>query len=155
MAKKITKTATKKKPKGKSAAKAKSAPKPKAKANGAAPAKQSGAAISNIEWYRAKLEEMRDDLMQVVQKKRDEVVPEAEVGDEGDVAMQSLARDLVFELTGNERNILEEVEAALRRIDKGTYGICEANGEKIVIGRLKAMPYARYCVNCQARFERS
>jgi DnaK suppressor protein len=97
---------------------------------------------------------MRDDLMRTVKKKKEEAIPEAEVGDEGDVAMRSLARDLVFELTDNERRLLDEVEAALRRIEKNVFGICEANGERIAMARLKAMPYARYCINCQARFER-
>jgi DnaK suppressor protein len=91
--------------------------------------------------------------MATVRKKKEEAIPEAEVGDEGDVAMRSLARDLVFELTDNEHHLLDEVEAALRRIEKGTFGTCEANGERISVARLKAMPYARYCINCQARFE--
>ena len=96
---------------------------------------------------------MRDDLAAVVRKKKEEVMPEAEVGDEADVAVRSLERDLTFEQSGNELHILEEVEAALRRIEKGLYGICEANGEAIAEARLRAMPYARYCVNCQSRFE--
>ena len=124
------------------------------------PAKRARAAkavkpIANLDSYRAKLEHMREDLMAVVRKKKEEVWPDAEVGDEGDVAVRSVQRDLVFELTDNERHLLDEVEAALRRIEKGTYGICEANGEKIAVARLKAMPYARYCVNCQSRFERA
>jgi DnaK suppressor protein len=110
-------------------------------------------AVGNIDWFKEKLESMREDLLKTVQKKKEEVIPEAEVGDEGDVAMRSLARDLVFELTDNERHLLDEVEAALRRIEKGSFGICEANGEKILAARLKAMPYARYCIKCQARFE--
>ena len=69
------------------------------------------------------------------------------------MAVRSLQRDLVFEQTDNERHLLDEVEAALRRIEKGTYGVCEANGEKILAARLRVMPYARYCINCQSRFE--
>lgn len=112
-------------------------------------------AIANPEFYKAKLEELRDQLNAAIRKKKEEAVPEAEVGDEGDVAMRSLSRDLVFEVTDNEHRLLEEVEAALRRIEKGTYGLCEANGEKIAVARLKAIPYARYCINCQGRFERA
>jgi DnaK suppressor protein len=112
-------------------------------------------ALANVDFYRAKLEELRDQINLAVQKKKEEAIPEAEVGDEGDVAMRSLARDLTFEVSDNEHRLLEEVEAALRRIDKGTYGICEANGEKIAVARLKAIPYARYCINCQGRFERA
>ncbi len=111
-------------------------------------------AIANIDGYKLKLEELRDQLNVTIRKKKEEAIPEAEVGDEGDVAMRSLSRDLVFEVTDNEHRLLEEVESALRRIEKNTYGICEANGEKISIARLKAIPYARYCINCQGRFER-
>lgn len=110
--------------------------------------------IENVDSYREKLEEMRTKLMSTVKKKKEEAIPEAEVGDEGDVAMRSLARDLVFEQTDNEHRLLDDVEAALRRIEKNVYGICEGNGEKIALARLKAIPYARYCINCQARFER-
>lgn len=109
--------------------------------------------IGNLDYFQTKLESMREDLLKTVRKKKDEAIPEAEVGDEGDVAMQSLARDLVFELTDNEVHLLDEVEAALRRIEKGVFGYCEANGERIAQARLKAMPYARYCINCQSRFE--
>ena len=49
--------------------------------------------------------------------------------------------------------LLDDVEAALRRIEKHVYGICEGNGERIAIARLKAIPYARYCITCQSRFE--
>jgi len=110
--------------------------------------------VGNIEFFRKRLEEMRADLLLIVQKKKDEVLPDNEVGDEADVAVQSLTRDLIFEMSGNERHLLEEVEAALRRIEKGTYGLCEGTGKKIPNTRLKAMPYARYCIEYQARFER-
>ncbi len=119
------------------------------------PVKAEGPTGADLELYQGKLEELRDMLMTAVRKKKEEAIPEAEVGDEGDVAMRSLARDLVFEVTDNEHRLLEECEAALRRIEKGTYGVCEANGEKIAIARLKAIPYARYCINCQGRFERT
>ncbi|MCG3203371.1 MAG: RNA polymerase-binding transcription factor DksA [Elusimicrobia bacterium] len=110
--------------------------------------------IEDVEWYRVKLEEMRDNLLRTVKKKKEEAIPESEVGDEGDVAMRSLARDLIFEQTDNEHRLLDDVEAALRRIEKNVYGICEGNGERITVARLKAIPYARYCINCQSRFER-
>ena len=117
------------------------------------PKKAAATPIENVDFYREKLEALREDLLKTVQKKKEEAIPESEVGDEGDVAARSVQRDLVFEQTDNERHLLDEVEAALRRIEKGTYGICEANGERITALRLKAMPYARYCINCQSRFE--
>lgn len=44
---------------------------------------------------------------------------------------------------------LEEIESALKRIDKGTYGICEMCDEQIAIGRLRAKPFAKYCTPCR------
>jgi len=136
---------------------AKAAPKaaPKAAKPAARATEAEAPVIANLDQYRQKLEELRDTIERAIKKKKEEAIPEAEVGDEGDVAMRSLSRDLVFEVSDNEHRLLEEIEAALRRITKGTYGICEANGEKIAVSRLKAIPYARYCINCQARFERS
>lgn len=50
----------------------------------------------------------------------------------------------------NKKNIL----TALRKIDEGTYGICEQCEEEISIGRLKAIPHARFCINCQMELEK-
>ncbi|HEY8201872.1 MAG TPA: TraR/DksA C4-type zinc finger protein [Actinomycetota bacterium] len=49
---------------------------------------------------------------------------------------------------------LEDVERAFRRLDNGTYGICEACGKAIEQARLEAIPTARFCVSDQARAER-
>ncbi|MGC8873424.1 MAG: TraR/DksA family transcriptional regulator [Chloroflexia bacterium] len=57
-------------------------------------------------------------------------------------------------LLGNLRRTLEQVEAALRRLSAGTYGLCEVCGEPIDRARLEALPYAAQCVNCQRRLER-
>ncbi len=46
---------------------------------------------------------------------------------------------------------LEEIDAALARLDDGTYGHCEDCGEPLPEGRLEILPYARRCVQCQQR----
>ena len=51
--------------------------------------------------------------------------------------------------------LLGDVEAALKRIAKGTYGICEHCGEAIDKARLKALPTASLCLSCQAHLEES
>jgi RNA polymerase-binding transcription factor DksA len=48
---------------------------------------------------------------------------------------------------------LKDIDDALRRLDEGTYGICEECGKPIDEARLKAVPWARYCVADQARIE--
>ena len=57
------------------------------------------------------------------------------------------------ELYRNEQDILVQVEQALTRLDKGTYGICERCGSEIDFARLKAIPYASLCIRCQQRME--
>ncbi|MFG2089398.1 MULTISPECIES: TraR/DksA family transcriptional regulator [unclassified Spirillospora] len=46
---------------------------------------------------------------------------------------------------------LEEIDAALTRLDDGTYGLCEDCREPVPAGRLEILPYARRCVRCQQR----
>jgi DnaK suppressor protein len=50
---------------------------------------------------------------------------------------------------------LEEVGRALAKLDDGTYGLCEMCGVRIERARLEALPYARYCLDCQSREERT
>lgn len=52
---------------------------------------------------------------------------------------------------GGSRQKMAEVEAALRKMDSGTYGLCESCGSTIVKARLLAVPFARHCVVCQDR----
>ena len=76
-------------------------------------------------------------------------MPEAEVGDPIDDASRSIDKEILFELSGNAHNTIEQIEAALRKMDKGIYGICEYCRQPIPKKRIKALPFARYCINCQ------
>ena len=57
-------------------------------------------------------------------------------------------RELTLGLLGNEEQALEEIAAALGRIERGTFGQCEGCGKAIPKDRLHALPYARSCVGC-------
>lgn len=103
--------------------------------------------------YEKKLLAMREDLMNLVHNKQELDMTEQEVGDEADAASQSAERELLFELSDNERQTLDSIEAALRKIETGSYGQCEGCSKTIPAMRLKAIPHARYCIQCQARFE--
>jgi DnaK suppressor protein len=61
------------------------------------------------------------------------------------------ARDLA--LRSNLQEMLQQVREALQRFNNGTYGQCDSCGQPIDPARLKALPYARYCLNCQRRME--
>lgn len=63
-------------------------------------------------------------------------------------------RELALKLVGAEQDIVYEIDAALARINSGTYGICEESGELIERERLKVLPHARYCVKVQSEIEK-
>jgi DnaK suppressor protein len=71
-----------------------------------------------------------------------------------DLGTDSYELENTLGLVGSERNILAEIEEALTRIQNGTYGICAAGGEFIPRARLRAIPWARYCVRCASLNER-
>jgi len=60
----------------------------------------------------------------------------------------------ILGLMDSERKILLEINDALRRIEDGIYGICENSSEQIPRQRLKAIPWARYCVACATLLEK-
>jgi DnaK suppressor protein len=71
-----------------------------------------------------------------------------------DLGTDSCEIDNIIGLVDGERKILVEVNDALSRIEDGTYGICEGRGEPIPKQRLKAIPWARYCVACATLLEK-
>ena len=70
-----------------------------------------------------------------------------------DSARRAVA-DLLGRLEGRERHELDEIQAALGRLETGGFGVCEACGTAIPLSRLRAMPWARHCVGCQTKGER-
>ncbi len=62
--------------------------------------------------------------------------------------------DNTLGLMDSERRILGEIDDALARIEKRTYGTCEGAGERIPKKRLQAIPWARHCVKCAALAEK-
>jgi DnaK suppressor protein len=75
-------------------------------------------------------------------------------GDIYDQASSERDRELDLLLGDRERQKLRSIDEALDRIDEGEYGICEECEEEIPLGRLKVLPFARYCVRCKADIEK-
>ena len=98
---------------------------------------------------RKQLLDMRDDLMKTVRNQKISDTMQNDIGDSVDEASRSIERELLFELSDNERVTLDQIEAALRKIDKRTYGLCESCQKPIAKARLDALPFARYCITCQ------
>lgn len=64
----------------------------------------------------------------------------------GDMGTDNYEMENTLGLMDSERKLLVEIEHALERIENGTYGICQGSGEPISKERLKAIPWAKYCV---------
>ncbi len=75
------------------------------------------------------------------------------IKDLGDQATTAYTREFLFELGNGDRRLLKEVVIALRKLDEGGFGECERCGEAIAEKRLEALPFARYCIDCQRLIE--
>lgn len=60
----------------------------------------------------------------------------------------------MMSLASNQRQLLRDVNDALRRLDKGSYGVCELSGDPIPQARLEALPWARFTIAVQEQVER-
>jgi RNA polymerase-binding transcription factor len=74
--------------------------------------------------------------------------------DPADVGAKAFEREQELVLTQTARDLIDQTEHALERIDAGTYGVCESCGQAIGKARLMAFPKATLCVQCKQREER-
>ena len=74
---------------------------------------------------------------------------------QADAGSDAYDKDFALSLLSQEQDALYEIEEALKRIENGTYGICEMSGKEIPAARLEALPFARLTVECQAEYERT
>ena len=72
----------------------------------------------------------------------------------GDVATATFDREMASTLEDNSTHVLNEIDAALARIDDGTFGTCSSCGEAIGTERLEALPWATLCIEDKRKQER-
>ena len=70
-----------------------------------------------------------------------------------DIGTDNYEQEFALGLMDSERKLLREIDDAMRRIDEGTYGVCEGTGKPIPKARLEAQPWARYCVEYARKLE--
>jgi RNA polymerase-binding transcription factor DksA len=108
-------------------------------------------------WERhlAKLEGIREALLSECDLQESGVGESVEPGgsDDLDRASCETDHDLALGLLSHEENGLAEVEDAIQRIHDGTYGVCEATGERIPEARLRVVPWTRYTKAALERIE--
>jgi RNA polymerase-binding protein DksA len=68
-----------------------------------------------------------------------------------DTATVTVDREIDYTLEENSEHVLREIDAALKRIEEGTFGICRTCGKPIEPERLELLPYATQCIECKRR----
>ncbi|HTT65870.1 MAG TPA: TraR/DksA family transcriptional regulator [Bryobacteraceae bacterium] len=108
---------------------------------------------SKFETYRKILEKKAAEVQSSMsaQKAAQVLAREEHPHDEGDLSQQSHEEWIFLNRNTLEIKLLREVQEALRRIDRGAYGVCCECEEPISAKRLDAVPWARFCVACQER----
>lgn len=101
------------------------------------------------------LKSKREELLGQLREWRQDVRAERGTDDEVGQASWAQMEHLAFATLEQGQKTLAEVEAALNRMDRGTYGVCESCGESIPDARLRALPWARYCLKCAERRRRN
>jgi DnaK suppressor protein len=157
-------------------AKSKIQKKQEASPNGHSPAEQTAQVLTTgtsneagdenlspfLKKQKAKLLQLRDSLLDAMMGvSRDTLRARAEGSEasafgmhQADAGSDAYDRDFALSLLSQEQDALYEIEEALKRIDGGTYGICEMSGKPIPHARLEAIPFARYTVECQTLIEK-
>jgi DnaK suppressor protein len=105
--------------------------------------------------YRDRLQLKKQQILEAYNKNKSygkEADGEA-TQDIADKAANSYTKEFLFSLSNTERNLLQQVDAALVRIDGRRFGVCAACENDMNIKRLEAVPWARLCLPCQEKQE--
>jgi DnaK suppressor protein len=110
----------------------------------------------NVEHFKEKLLKKRRELADAIQRAEQEVrtASEGEVGDAVDRSVDDTAADQGLHNSSVDSETLEQVNDALGRIERGSYGKCGTCGKAIEPARLEAIPWTPYCKADQERLEK-
>ena len=114
---------------------------------------------AELEQFRKMLHERRRILNGFVSRMQDEALnsrdeSSSDFNHMADMGTDNFDQEFTIGLIENEEGELREIDKALKRIDEGTYGLCESCRRKIPKTRLKALPFARVCVQCKEAEEK-
>ncbi|MDP8975576.1 MAG: TraR/DksA C4-type zinc finger protein [Actinomycetota bacterium] len=120
---------------------------------------QSDEARARLDQEHARLQGLRDDFVQegLTSESEQESLAELSSVDQhqADTGTETFNRERDMSILESLEAELADVEHALRRLDEGTYGTCEACGRQIDGARLEAMPATRFCLEDQAAAEQA
>ena len=109
-----------------------------------------------LDYYKKKLQSRREELMKTIARTEEEgrQADDDQTVDLADKAANSYTKEFLFGMTNTDRNILNMIEAALKRIQKEEYGVCANCQEEMQQKRLEAVPWAKHCITCQEKAEK-
>ena len=117
-----------------------------------------------LEYYKSILTDLKNSILEDLDSIEDQHIHHSsakEYGDSAypihlaDIADSLTEAELGFKLKNSEEIILAAIDAALTRIEEGTYGICQDCGARISDERLEVMPYAVRCITCKSEYEKN
>jgi DnaK suppressor protein len=108
-----------------------------------------------LESFKKRLEERQQNLRKTVSRTEEDgrIADQDSAQDIADRAASSYTKEFLFSQSNNERQLLQMVETALQRIREGAFGECVACENEINAKRLEAVPWTRYCIECQEKLE--
>jgi len=108
-----------------------------------------------LEQFRKRLETRQHELRRLVSRNVQDgrAADEQAAQDIADKAANSYTKEFLFHQSHNDRQLLQLVEEALGRIREGGYGECVNCGNELNAKRLDAVPWTRYCIDCQEKVE--
>lgn len=119
---------------------------------------------ADTEYFKKVLLEKRMEILRNVNEFEDEALKKSRLDAAGDLSSMPIhmadigtdnyEQEFALGLMDSERKLLREIDDALERIEQKTYGICEGTGKRIPKARLKARPWARYCVEYAEMLEK-
>ena len=121
-------------------------------------AKTAGSTLEKkkLDQFRKRLEERQQELRRVVARTEDEgrAADSETAQDIADKAANSYNKEFLFHQSNSDRQLLGMVESALDRVRQGNFGQCISCGGEINAKRLEAVPWTRYCIECQEKLEK-
>jgi DnaK suppressor protein len=109
-----------------------------------------------LESFKKRLEERQQSLRKTVSRTEEDgrIADQDTAQDIADRAASSYTKEFLFSQSNNDRQLLHMVETALLRIREGAFGECVSCGNEINAKRLEAVPWTRYCIECQEKLEK-
>ena len=108
----------------------------------------------DLDFFREHLTQMLAEVLEKSDATIEDMTDTMEVfADPADRATMESDRAFVLRLRDRERRLIKKIQSAMKRLEDGSYGICDECGEDISIPRLKARPVTKLCIKCKSKQE--